>query len=296
MARFFAPAFTCLFLLIFSPFAQGEGQTQSGPGSASFPNQDLADALSQMDQAFTGEEELSSTDAYYLGRAVGANILRFYKPYTAAPALTGYLQEICDAITVNSPKPEIYNGYHVMILDTQEINAMASSGGHIFVTRGFIALADSEDALAAIIAHEIAHIQLEHSIELINRMSLTWELTDTGNRAAEIAARDLPEKERAILFANSVTEMVNTLIKNGYSQSQELAADEYAARLLAMAGYDPRALGEILRLLQNVPANSTGLNTTHPSPAQRIANLQPALAPYPASNTRAYRKPRFINK
>jgi predicted Zn-dependent protease len=67
-----------------------------------------------------------------------------------------------------------------MILDTREVNALTTSGGHIFVTRGFIALADSEDTLAAILAHEIAHIQLEHGVELINRMSLTWELTDAG--------------------------------------------------------------------------------------------------------------------
>lgn len=274
------------FFLLLPSF--GQGQTRPG-------EQDLRDALSQMDQALAAGKGLSAADSYFIGRAVGANILRLYRPYTADPALLDYLQSICDAITANSPRPEIYNGYHLMILDTREVNALTSPGGHIFVTRGFIALADSEDALAAILAHEIAHIQLEHGVELINLMSLTWELTDAGNRAAEIASRELSKKERAILFGNSVTEMVNTLVKNGYSQSQELAADVYAAGLLAGAGYDPRGLVEILQLLQNRPANPSerGLNATHPPPSQRIARLQPVLARYPASANRAYRKPRF---
>jgi predicted Zn-dependent protease len=251
-----------------------------------------------MDQALAAREELNAADSYFIGRAVGANILRLYRPYTANPALLAYLQNICDAITVNSPRPEFYNGYHLMILDTPEINALTTPGGHIFVTRGFIGLAGSEDALAAIIAHEIAHIQLEHSVELINRMSLTWELTGQGRRAAEIASRDLPEKERILLFGNSVNEMVNTLIRKGYSRTQELEADVYAAGLLAGAGYDPHALTEILRILQNKAAGRSpeGFNATHPPPAQRIANLQPALARYPASVSPSYRKSRFINK
>jgi predicted Zn-dependent protease len=297
MAR---PSVLALGFFLFLPFFV-QGQTQPGgsgnPGGASL-EQDLADALSRMDQALVAGKGISAGDSYFIGRAVGANILRLYRPYTADPVLLDYLQSICDAITANSPRPEIYNGYHLMILDTREVNALTTSGGHIFVTRGFIALADSEDALAAILAHEIAHIQLEHGVELINRMSLTWELTDAGNRAAETASRNLSEKERAILFGNSVTEMVNTLVKNGYSQSQELAADVYAAGLLAGAGYDPQALVEILRLLQNRPANPSerGLNATHPSPARRIANLQPVLARYPASGGRAYRKSRFIDR
>jgi predicted Zn-dependent protease len=261
-------------------------------------DRDITEAYSQMERALGAREDLNAADSYFIGRAVGANILRLYRPYTANPALLDYLQDICDAITVNSPRPEIYNGYHLMILDTPELNALTTSGGHIFITRGFIALAGSEDALAAIIAHEIAHIQLEHGVELINRMSLTWELTDAGRRAGEIASRDLSEKERILLFGNSVNEMVNTLIRKGYSRSQELEADIYAAGLLAGAGYDPRALTEILRLLQNQAAgqSSGGLNATHPSPAQRIANLQPALTRYPAAGGQSYRESRFINK
>jgi predicted Zn-dependent protease len=298
MPRSFA-LLVCVFFLA-ALIAQGQarpGSSGRGQGAPSL-EQDRADALSQMDQALSSGGDLSPADGYFIGRAVGANILRLYRPYTANPALLDYLQNICDAITVNSPKPEIYNGYHLMILDTQEINALTTPGGHIFVSRGFIALADSEDALAAIIAHEIAHIQLEHGVALINRMSLTHELTDAGNRAAEIASRNLSERERSILFGNSVTEMVNTLIKNGYSQTQELEADTYAAGLLASAGYEPRALAEVLQLLQSMPANRSGagLNATHPSPARRIANLRPVLARYPVSGGRDYRRSRFINK
>ncbi|MDR3303411.1 MAG: M48 family metalloprotease [Treponema sp.] len=257
--------------------------------------QSVGNALSQMGSAFSASQPMTQEDEYYLGRAVAANILEQYPPYQKNPSLTAYLNKICRALTLNSAKPVLYNGYHVLLLDSSEINAFATSGGHIFITRGLASAAASEDGLAAVLAHEIAHIQLGHGLALIKDMKLTSELSAVAERAGATASAAAGlEAQRGTLFTNSVRDMVNTMVKNGYSRTQEFAADTAALTLLAGAGYDPTALVDVLRVLEQTQARSQGgFNTTHPTPALRISAVERALRTLPKNATRPARAPRF---
>jgi predicted Zn-dependent protease len=259
-------------------------------------DQGTADAITRSGEAIgRAAEEITPEQEYYIGRAVGANILAAYKGYTGNPGLSNYLNRICGALVINSPKPDIYNGYHVMILDSGEINAFATSGGHIFITRGLLNCAGSEDALAAVIAHEIAHIQLQHSIKAIRTSRITQAIMVTGTSAAEIAAaQNTSLKDLTDIFDESVGEIVGTLINNGYSQEQEFEADTLALFLMASAGYEPSSLIDMLRALeQNQPRSSGGFNKTHPAPAQRIANAEKSVKKYSVPDTRQFRRQRY---
>jgi predicted Zn-dependent protease len=282
--------------LVLSLWALNSAAAQSNNSTGSF-SIDLDEALSQMDRAVSStNNELSPADEYFLGRAVGANLLSRYKTYTANAPLREYLNSICSALTVNSPQPELYDGYHVLILDSPEINAFATPGGHIFVTRGLIKAVESEDALAAVIAHEIAHIQLKHGITAVNNMKLTRELSTVADRASRMAARDLSIQDRRLLFDNSVRELVTTLLTNGYSKSHEYEADAYALRLLALAGYSPSSLVDVLRVLDRNKSVGGGFYQTHPAPDQRIIRIQGELNKLPVRDTRTYRAPRYMGK
>ena len=279
-----------LFFIAACSFAQPQIEGQSRGANT----QDLFnDALSAMEKAFNDlDAEFTLEDAYYLGRAVAANILAVYKPYTQNPEMTQYLNRICQTLAINSSQPTAFNGYHVLILDSPEFNAFASSGGHIFVTRGLVELAASEDMLAAIIAHELAHIILKHSIELINDMKLSGEMSVMANKAADFAGRDSTDTQRLMFFRDSVSKTMDTMLKNGYSQIQEFDADREAVAILFNAGYDPAALVDILKVLQRVQTSQKGgFNTTHPSPRERIANVERLR--YRVTDTRKYRAPRF---
>jgi predicted Zn-dependent protease len=239
-------------------------------------------------------EEITPEQEYYIGRAVGANILTRYAIHHGTPELTLYLNKICTALAVNSPRPELYNGYHAAILDSQEINAFATSGGHIFITRGLLECTDSEDALASVIAHEIAHIQLQHSIKAIKTSRITNALLATGSSAVEVVTLGTSLAELTDIFDESVTEIVTTMVNNGYSQSQEFNADELALALLASAGYEPSSLMDMLRMLEKEQkAHPGGFNKTHPSPASRIARAAKKLDSYHVPDTRRYRKARY---
>ena len=76
------------------------------------------------------EDNITPEEAYYIGRTVAAIITKNYKIYDS-PDATRYLNKICSAITINSAMPYLYKGYYVAILDTDEINALATPGGHI---------------------------------------------------------------------------------------------------------------------------------------------------------------------
>ncbi|MDR0602282.1 MAG: M48 family metalloprotease [Treponema sp.] len=268
-----------------------EGQRDLGLESY----QGAGDALSQMDKALESyQDAMTAEDDYYVGRAVAAVILKNYPIYTGNPALTRYLNKICLAIVVNSKQPVLFNGYHVEILDSDEINAFATPGGHIFLTRALVECAASEDELAAVIAHEIAHIQLRHAAGIIENQRLVQELSATADRAASIAARELSAAERAVLFKESVRETINVLLKNGFSQSQEFDADMAAMVLLADAGYNPLSLIDILKILdKSQKEHPGGFNVTHPSPVQRIGNAERFAGNYRRQDTRPYRQSRF---
>jgi predicted Zn-dependent protease len=262
--------------------------------SAGLISQNTADAIiisgKAADKAF---EDITPEQEYYIGRAVAANILTTYKVYNGSPALTAYLNRIANTITVNSPRPEIYNGYHLNILDSDEINAFATPGGHIFITRGLIACTDSEDALAGVIAHEVGHILLQHSLEAIkksrNNQAFMTALVATGGAATNTDVKQLTD-----VFNASIGEVLNTMLNSGFSRDQEFAADTAALELMANSGYEPSSLIEMLHSLEkNQASHAGGFNKTHPTPVQRVTSAEKSIPLYNVQDTRSFRQARY---
>jgi predicted Zn-dependent protease len=263
-------------------------------GATGVIDKNTASAISNSSKAIgNAAEEITPQQEYFIGRAVAGNILTTYKLWNGSPALNAYLNNICASIVINSPRPDIYNGYHVAILDSNEINAFATSGGHILVTRGLINAAASEEMLAGVIAHEIAHIQLQHSIKAIKSSRITQALMVTGTSAVG-AATGMNVNQLTDVFNESVGEIVQTMVSNGYSQTQEYDADNKALSLMASAGYNPQGLIDMLNGLKSIQSKTAGgFNKTHPSPDQRIANLAKSINKYKVADNSASRKARF---
>jgi predicted Zn-dependent protease len=273
-------------ILSFAAFSTLLAQSRGINGGTQALGQNVSDVFVQMEKALSQiNDDISPQDAYFLGRAVAANILTRYRLYTQKPAAIRYLNQICTAITINSPMPDIYNGYHVAILDSSDLNAFATMGGHIFVCRGLLEALTNEDTLAAVLAHETAHIQLGHSRELIKKTRLYQDISNMAEQAA-----DLSEQKRR--FDTTVREL-DSLLSNGYSREQEFAADSYAIKLLANAGYSPSSLVDVLALLQKTEGTG-GYNGTHPQSAQRISAVRGEVSRYPIQDTRGARKERFM--
>ena len=289
-----AVALSCVLLSACQTLAAVADVGAQVAGAAGVIDQNTADAISISSRAAaSAAEEITPEQEYYIGRAVAANILGSYRIWNGNPRMTTYVNRICSAIVINSPRPEIYSGYHVALLDSNEINAFATSGGHIFITRGLISTARSEDALAGVIAHEIAHIQLQHSIKAIRTSRITQALMVTGTSAAGAAA-GYNVNELTDIFNETIGDIVSTLVNNGYSQTQEFEADSTALALLAGAGYNPSGLTDMLRELERTQsARPGGFNKTHPTPARRLANAEREIGKHQVTDNSASRRARF---
>jgi predicted Zn-dependent protease len=271
------------------------GVTSRGAGDAGYISPELADAGVQFSEDMSkAQEDFTPEQEYYIGRAVGVQILTRYSISASKPAQTEYLNKILHALVVNSSKPDIYNGYHVVIMDSDEINAFATSGGHSFVSRALINSAVTEDALAAVLAHELAHILLQHSVKAIQADRKAQALRSFAASGTGALTEGTGLEELADIFDKSIADVVITLIDKGYSREQELDADTTALSLLAGAGYDPSSLLDMLRALDRDQANHPGgFNATHPTPRERLNNANRRMGAYSVPDTRSFRRARF---
>ena len=115
--------------------------------------------------------DITDEEEYYIGRSVAALILSKYPVYQNEP-LTRYINLIGTAVAAYSSRPETYAGYHFLILDSAEINALAAPGGFVFITKGLLAVCRDEEMLAAVLAHEVGHVAGKHGLQAIKQSRL----------------------------------------------------------------------------------------------------------------------------
>ncbi|MDA2918214.1 M48 family metalloprotease [Desulfobacterota bacterium AH_259_B03_O07] len=233
------------------------------------------------------KDPITDVEEYYIGRAVAANIVSSY-PVLVDDELTTYVSFVGNTVALNSNKPTTYGGYHFAILDTNEINAFASPGGIIFITKGLVDSLENEDELAAVLAHEIAHINNQDGIALIK-----------AARSASAGSLILKEPLRIIgsitpsyiaqltnYFIQSVDDAFNTVAVNGYSTEQELEADKAAVLYLSRSGYDPSVLLSYqMRLYEEGQTSGVEKMRTHPGAFERMEKLKLNLPPVQVNKT-----------
>ncbi|MBN2551459.1 MAG: M48 family metallopeptidase [Spirochaetales bacterium] len=237
-------------------------------------------------------EDITPEQEHYIGRAVGATILTQYDPYAEAGA-NEYLNLLGRTLALASDRPETFGGYHFLILDSQEINAFAAPGGLIFVSRGLLGCADSEETVAAILAHEIAHVVKQHGLQAIKKSRVTSALTSVAIASAQTAGSDELAKLTTV-FEDSISDITATLVNSGYSRAFEKEADLMAVAILQRVGYDPNALVRMLEVMETrLTPGGPDFAKTHPEPEVRIAEIRKVLAAAPAAPPPAVRQARY---
>jgi predicted Zn-dependent protease/predicted small secreted protein len=238
------------------------------------------------------KEKLTPENEYYIGRAVTAQILGKYKAYGNSKA-NDYLNTMGQAVAAYSDKPETYKGYHFLILDSEEVNAFAAPGGFILVTRGLIRCCKDEDALAAVLAHEVGHVQLEHGLRSISASRWTSFLKTVAVEAGKSLGSEAL-KEAVGAFEGSIDDISQEMVNKGYSKKLEYEADTAAVAILAKSGFRPAGLTDMLAELgKRTQPGGGGFGHTHPTPDDRIGRVKSGVTATPDVPAPAARKARF---
>ncbi len=157
-----------------------------------------------------------------------------------------------------------YRFHFHLLADRQTVNAFALPGGQIFITEALYRRLTHRGQLAGVLAHEIGHVLERHSAQQIAQSQMLAGISS----AAGVAAGDVSGEQAA--------RMVAGLVGMRYGRHHELESDRWGVELMALAGYDPEHLLELMDILESASggARQPEFLSTHPLPANRKDYIQ----------------------
>ena len=231
-----------------------------------------------VDSAARGDLGKSATfsmeQEFHLGKTIAANVVARLGGRALPPEheVARYVRNIGTAVAlaaaeqrVESDRPYPLNGYRFLLVDSLQINAVGMPGGFVAVTTGALRAARSEDEVAAVLAHEVAHVQRGHAMRPVERAREQEHLTETLLAGTDDVVH--------AFFGKVVTLGADFVLDKGFGKADELEADAFAARVLEGVGYDRAALARFLGRLEGKSAQG-GFFSRHPPAADRVAALR----------------------
>jgi beta-barrel assembly-enhancing protease len=281
-------------------------------GEGNLSAKDLQTAVDVVRKVQSLTEEVRPDQEYYVGRSVATNILakqgyRYLDREAIArgelAGLTRYVNQVglvVSAAAMELPRrggdrPAPVAGWHFVVVEDDAVNAFAAPGGFVFVTTGAVKLARSEDELAALLAHEIAHVLRGHALGNIKKSRYAGVSAELLQAAG--TATLTPEQVNQLnkLMEGLIEDTLDALFVKGYSRDTEFEADRLGVEIAAQAGYDPAAMHRFLSSL--AAAQDTGKGgffATHPAAGERQQRLAGQLAGKPAVSMPRVRVERFL--
>jgi len=224
----------------------------------------LGDALKRAQEAKQKFDDLtiSDTEERQIGEDVSAKI-RARFGVVQDVAVHKYVSLVGTTLARGSDRPNL--AWTFVVLDTDGVNAFASPGGLVHVTRGALGLVRNEAELAGVLAHEIGHVTRKHTVNAIQK-----------NKAVQLGTGETLSGRAPFLdrIANKAYEIV---LENSFDRGDELDADKAALDLAQKAGYAPASLADFLARLDDRnkdQAEKNGLFASHPETKERIGRIR----------------------
>lgn len=229
----------------------------------------LAGGCSSEYNIVTGEKEryyYSTEQEIQMGRSIARQIEKEY-PLAEDPLVQNRVREIGAKIAAVCDRRDV--PYSFRVINENEVNAVALPGGMIYVFKGLIDRIDSDDELAAVLAHEVGHVVARHSVKKMQAM-MSYSFL-------RLLAIPMPQAGSVVTAAD----LAFAEILTGFGREDELLADQLGARYARLAGFDPRGMISFLEKLQEdgrrkAPRPKSYLKT-HPYHADRIRVVKQEL-------------------
>ncbi|MCC5847846.1 MAG: M48 family metallopeptidase [Verrucomicrobia bacterium] len=202
-----------------------------------------------------------------LGRSVSAQLKRIHGVYEH-PQRQAMLEELVREL---QPPDSPYT-YHITLLDSRQINALAAPGGEILFLRGLLEQIDDREELAGILAHEMAHVELRHGLKQV--------LRSVGVMAFMSGA--IGGGFETLEALEAATELSGLLVLFSYSREAETEADAWAVERLHASGQSASGLLRFFERLQRISGSDESawptFLSTHPQTRERLEKLREAVA------------------
>ncbi len=167
--------------------------------------------------------------------------------------------------------------YQFHVVQQKDINAFALPGGPIFVNAGTVAAAQSEAQLAGVMAHEMSHVYMQHSIKGMQKQQMTQGLAGiVGGILGSVLGGS------AGALANMGAQLGGGMLSLRYSRKDEAQADAVGAIIMYKAGYNPQAMAQFFQALEKEggPGGPQFLSD-HPNPGNRVEAVDREIANWP---------------
>lgn len=230
----------------------------------------------------TGRSQLSlmsmSTDEEVsFGKKAFPQILQKMGGAYTDDELQGYLQKVGDRLRQASYRKDI--SYTFKVVNDSTPNAFALPGGYIAITRGLLVQLENEEQLAAVLGHEIGHVDAKHAMQGMQRSSLL------GLGLAVLSGVTTGAEYGSLIRSSG--EVAATLLDRSYSRGQEEESDRLGIDYMVKSGYDPQGAVELQQIFyQKInkgdnPQWLEGLFRTHPFSRKRLEkNREYIIAKY----------------
>jgi predicted Zn-dependent protease len=187
-------------------------------------------------------------------------------------AVHKYVSLVGLSVARESERPRI--AWTFIVLDTDGVNAFASPGGLVHITRGALGLVKNEAELAGVLAHEIGHVAHKHTVNAIRK-----------NKAVQMGTSAATKDRGAALnqITNKAYEMV---LENAFDRGDEIDADKASVQYTQKAGYASATLADFLTRLDERNQNQAernGLFASHPETKERIGKIRQAAGARPGA-------------
>jgi len=205
----------------------------------------------------------SEGDEITLGKDVAANLLGA-APLVNDPALQAYVNKVGLWVALHTSRPNL--PWRFGVLDTNSVNAFATPGGYVFITRGMLMRMRDESELAGVLAHEISHVVEKHALNTMRKGKLV-------DLASDALSRNKPEYAKLVSAGTEI-------YARGLDKEDEFAADRMGVVLSARAGYDPYGLPATLQTLSSINSKDDAVSLmfkTHPDSEKRLELVSNAM-------------------
>ena len=185
-----------------------------------------------------------------------------------------YINELGNKVLSHSQKAPF--DYRFSVIKSSAINAFATPGGYVYVNRGLITMVETESELSAVLAHEIAHVNARHIASIIEKS----QKVGIATLAAILAGAFLGGGGDLSAAVMSFSLATATSLNLKYSREHEEEADRLGMYYLVSAGYDSKAMLDMLKMMRRYEFYSNNIPSyflTHPGTDERISYIDALL-------------------